>query len=197
MTSDAIVVENRIDLQTGMRLVHLMSAEPISPPWPVAIPSNLSDLGGEVKENVDEIRMHHLTAKWMARGELVDFVAGEWRRLVSLYFLKHGERVGEAIREAAVSYALATGRDPDFAWIRELPRGMDDGTPLDYVRPPKSENDLRGDHEILLLYAEWMPARAVAVGCGNSSRSAHAPLKSAGQADGTALVRHEAAQLGG
>jgi hypothetical protein len=173
--SDEVVLENRIDLETGMRVLHVMS--------PSAIEIKFDDFTTKTqrvtKESIDEIRLHHLEARWLMRGELVEFVSGEWRRRVSLYFLRPGERVRDAIMEAAVAYALAEGKDPDYAWVRELPKEIIDGTAIYLttsrlahasgtapMRPDAA--GLEGTKEILLLQAEWMPARAVAVGKGNS-----------------------------
>jgi hypothetical protein len=120
----------------------------------------------------DEIHLHHMEAVWMVRGELVMFeqrfacgadciicqgVGCIWRRLVVLWGLESGERISKAIEAAAMAYALATGHDPQFAWVRRLPKKVEYG----------EEVGVGGAIVVNLYSADWMPDRTVAVGRGN------------------------------
>lgn len=80
-----------------------------------------------------------------------------WQRLVSLWGLESGERMSQGIGETAVAYALATGRDPLYAWAQSLPKGVEWG----------AEVEVGGGVVVNLFSADWMPDRAVAVGRGN------------------------------
>jgi hypothetical protein len=80
-----------------------------------------------------------------------------WRRLVILWRLEKGEWMRQAIREAAAAYALATGRDPLYAWAKSMPKGVEWG----------AEVEVGGTAYVNLYSAVWMPDRAVAVGRGN------------------------------
>jgi hypothetical protein len=150
----------------GVRRVHVMGQEPELVMTEILVPSEAL-----IRKYLDEIRLFHLEATWPPRGDLVEIrrdyrcekecplchgAGCSWRRVVALFVLKKGERISQAIEQAAVLYAAATGRDPAFAWVRALPKGAEWGT----VVPV-------GSQEIQLFSATWMPAAAVAVGRGN------------------------------
>lgn len=128
--------------------------------------------GAEVKVFQDEIRIWHLEAEWKARGDMVVFEkrfacgAGcpichgkgcAWRRLVALWGLEKGERIRETVGNAAVEYALRTGNDPAYAWVRSMPKEVKYG----------DEMKISETVMVNLFSAAWMPERAVAVGRGN------------------------------
>jgi hypothetical protein len=62
-----------------------------------------------------------------------------------------GGKVSKVIIEAGETFALSTGLDPQFAWIRVIPAGAQE-----FV-------EVRG---MTLIQADWVPAGQVAVGRG-------------------------------
>jgi hypothetical protein len=166
MADEVIVLQNELSPE-GLRCVHAMGNTALTALAEIEIPD-----WAQVKRYQDEIRLHHLEATWRPRGELIRFeqrfACGAdcplcqgsgcvWHRLVSLWCLEKGERIRQAIEAASMAYALATGRDPLFAWIRSLPKGVEYG----------EEVPLGGAIIVNLYSVEWMPEQAVAVGRGN------------------------------
>jgi hypothetical protein len=143
-----------------------LDAASASPPW-IEIPE-----GAEVKMYQDEIRLFHLVAEWKVRGDMVAFerrfTCGKecpvchgkgcsWQRKVALFMLQPGEKISQAVGDTAEAYALRTGQDPEYAWVRSLPKGVEYG----------AEVTVGGSVIVNLFQADWMPDRAVAVGRGN------------------------------
>jgi hypothetical protein len=179
MAEDVMMLQNDLS-PAGIRMVHVMAplAFPFAPDG-TSLHLQEAQIGGlvipawaEVKIWQDEIRLHHLEATWRPRGDLIRYEMRfacqadcascrgsgcTWQRLVALWGLQSGERIRQAINDASVTYALATGFDPQFAWIRSLPRGVEYG----------AEVLIGGVVTVNLYSAEWMPARAIAVGRGN------------------------------
>jgi hypothetical protein len=77
---------------------------------------------------------------------------------LTLFSIENGETVSQAIQMAAAEYALRTGNDPDYAWVKQLPKGVEYG----------AEVKISKTVLVNLFSANWMPERAVAVGRGNS-----------------------------
>lgn len=63
--------------------------------------------------------------------------------------LSQGDRVSVKATEAAEEYLRLYRDYPRFAYVRTMPRGVDDGVEVDGM---------------MLFAAEWMPPRCVAVG---------------------------------
>lgn len=158
------------DLLDGMRRLHIMSDAPIGDEWKAQVPE-----GTSVHVYQDEIRLHHLEASWAPRGDLVRFERrfdckpdcpachGKgccWHLQLTLFMLEPGEGMSQAIEAASVEYALRTGNDPEYAWVRTMPAvGKENkalGVPVHI-----------GKITIYLYEANWMPEGAVAVGRGN------------------------------
>lgn len=136
---NVIVVEDRVDMQC-VRHVHLMSNTPIPSPSPQWGEGSVSH----------EMGVWHLRAVVPFRGAL-DIEAEGWvkfRRFV-VWSLEGCENVREALRQAKAEYERLFGGSPQFGFMRSLPRGVEWFTEFD---------------GLLLLDAEWMLERAVAVG---------------------------------
>lgn len=65
--------------------------------------------------------------------------------------IQPGEKVSKLILEAGAEFSKMTGRDPMFAFVRDIPQGAQEGM------------EVRG---IMLILAEWMEPDQVAVGWG-------------------------------
>lgn len=141
---EVIVISDHIDAATGRRVLHLMSNVPVEYPLPE---------GGQA-EATFEAGVHHLRVDAAVRGA-VDMQCEGWGmpRRVVLWSLFPGERMSEIIVRAADEYFRLTGDLPGYAFVRSLPRGIEPGRGIPFM----------GD-EVLLFAAEWMVARAVAVG---------------------------------
>lgn len=164
-----VVVENSIDLQ-GVRTVHLMAPQPMS----TGLAEQLS--GGQEPSAVDvwedAVHLHHLKVSWRSRG-FVELVTrhgpheGRWR--VMLYELVKGKRVRDALAVATEAYALECGVDPDYAFIRRIPKGADDGVEIGRV---------------FLFEADWVPEGFIALARGDEQKvRAFERLKADGETD--------------
>lgn len=139
MEDGVIVVEDRVDMQC-MRHVHWMSNTPIPIPSP-----NWGE--GSVSQ---EMGVWHLRAVVPFRGVLDIETGGgvKFRRFVA-WSLDGCGSVREALGQARAEYVLLFGGSPQFGFMRSLPRGVEWFTEFD---------------GLLLLDAEWMLEKCVAVG---------------------------------
>ena len=92
-----------------------------------------------------EIQMQ--TLHFHVDGHLIE------QRRVAMAILEKGERVSQAIIEAAKVFRAEVAREDCFAFIRSIPVGADEFAEI--VTP---------DGTITLILASWMPPSAVAVG---------------------------------
>jgi hypothetical protein len=166
--SELIILLN--DVVDGMRRLHVMSDAPIGDEWKAQVPEGIP-----VNIYQDEIKLHHLEAIWVPRGDLVRFERHfncgpecpvchgkgcAWHLQLTLFMLEKDERMSQAIEAAAVEYALKTGRDPEYAWVRK-------NVPEVPNAPKVPKVMTVGGIELQVFEVYWMPERAVAVGRGN------------------------------
>jgi hypothetical protein len=88
---------------------------------------------------------------------LVDIQCEGWpgpKRFV-LWSLEKGQRMSEAIKDAAAEYSRLFGGMPMYAFTGRLPSGVESGIAI-----PLRD----GEGEILLFEADWMAERFVAIG---------------------------------
>lgn len=162
--SDVIEIENYID-GGCVRHLHLMSNEPIGEE---ALRSY-----GLVRDRAQVERGETAGSHWLrAQGPCravwdvgAACAEGKFRRLVVWSFEGCGS-MREAMGGAARDFRLIFGFAPKYAFVRRLPRGVENCTPLALralFRNSESAN-LGEDSELMLLEAEWMMERCVAVG---------------------------------
>lgn len=160
-SGELIVVEDRVDMQC-MRHVHWMSNSPtpLSSSTTTSPHLPLTGInGGSDVQWVQEAGAWHLRAVVPFRGVL-DVHAEGWvkmRRLVAWSLVDGGQwtvdggrlSVREGLREAWRLYVRLFGGEPRFAFMRRLPRGVENCVEVGGM---------------VLLEAEWMLERCVAVG---------------------------------
>ena len=118
--SEIVVLEDVIS-ESWVRYVHLMSDAEFGGDGFEAygIPGNCEDLViGR------EIWVWHLRAAWRIRQAVRLPLQGDLPAVA--WALEEGDTIRGAVREAAVAFALAFGRDPEFVWVERLPRGVED-----------------------------------------------------------------------
>ena len=145
MMSDIIVVEDRVDMQC-VRHVHLMSNAPLPAASPQMAPFG-RNLGGEW---VKDAGVWHWRAEYPYRGAM-DFHCEGWkkfRRLV-VWSLDGCGSVREAMNQAEVYFWTAFHFRPAYVFMRGLPSVVEHGQEVD---------------DLVVLEAEWMLERCVAVG---------------------------------
>lgn len=146
--NDIIVVEDRVDGEC-VRHVHLMSNGDFSltPTHPYRALRSLPLGEGKVTR---EAGAWHWRAMYPFRGVLdIETEGGvKFRRFV-VWSLEGCESVRVALKQAKAEYERLFGGSPRFAFMRKLPNGVAWFTEFD---------------GLLLLDAEWMLERCVAVG---------------------------------
>jgi len=154
--TDELVIQDAIDGE-GMRTLHVLSLGSLEGHWILQSPV-IQD--GEVQLYVDELKMHHLVVKWPVREPIRGFLRGaeqiEWPMM--LWALQRGDRMSEQIKVAAEAHHSTFATWPDFAWMRHLPSGVEDGMVVSLEHA-----------EVILLEAEWVPRRCLCVGNGRSA----------------------------
>lgn len=116
-----------------------------------------------------EAGVWHLRAMHPYRG-VIDIpaacVEGKARRLVA-WSLTGCASVTRALYDATHEFERLFGGRAEFGFMKRLPKAAEHGTPIALrALPPNSEStNLGEDHELILLEAEWMLERCVAVGC--------------------------------
>ncbi len=141
---EMIELENTVSVD-GMRVLHLISNLDIS----------LDDLKSydlPADANVEikkEVGAFHVRASYPIHG-LLRMESDGWPTAKNLVVWNYGlcESILMAIQKAADRYLELFGNVPHYAFIRRLPRGVEDGTQV-------------GD--VALLEAEWMIGKCVAV----------------------------------
>ena len=85
----------------------------------------------------------------------ISFVRGLYRERVGeyeyeayLWSLALGERVSAAVVDAAVAYELETGKQAEYAFVSQIPKGASEGVSITGV---------------MLVLAAWVPRGAVAI----------------------------------
>ena len=144
MMDELIELENSVSAD-GMRVLHLISNLEIS----------LDDLKSydlPVDANVDikkEAGAYHVRASYPIHG-LLRMESDGWPAAKHLVVWNYGlcESISMAIQKAADRYLELFGNVPHYAFIRTLPRGIENGKEV-------------GD--VILLEAEWMIGKCVAV----------------------------------
>ena len=151
-----IVLENGVR-DDGIRFMQVMSGERIDADafTRVEIPE-ASRASAVVSVKADKgTGMFYLSAEWHVR-DVVNYrhpIDGAWEREVFLYRLSKGERVSVEAWEAARLYHAEFGKFPEYAWIRKLPKFPKDMEDPEWL-----------DGGLLLLQADWVHERCIAVG---------------------------------
>ncbi|PKN91088.1 MAG: hypothetical protein CVU44_20955 [Chloroflexi bacterium HGW-Chloroflexi-6] len=147
--SDVVVLESSLDFHWVVHLHAMANSREHLEAWAAE-----QIAGREFTAQSDELRMWHIKAAWPARDFVEVHFAPKPNELVRwpLVAWHYGQqRVSEAMAEAGVAFALATGRDPLFALIRQMPARAEE-----FV-------EVKG---ITLLQADWVPTGYLAVGRG-------------------------------
>jgi len=156
---DVIVLENRF-CDDGMCAVHLMSNLELS----ADLARKYGAPAGAKVEVKTEAGAFHLVASWPVQG-LVSIHCEGWPVPKTMVVWNMGlcDSVKRALYEAAMEYEKLLLDRPQYAFIRKLPKGVENGTPIPLrVLPPNEEHHL-GEEELLLFEAEWMVHKCVAV----------------------------------
>lgn len=142
------VLFNDVTLE-GMRRVKVVSDSPIDA---ASLPV-ITSASASMRTWSDELLgLHYLEATWACRGPVVIRCEG-WvcAKLMVLWKLEPGQRVSEAFRDAYPVYLESFHIFPDHAFMRRLPREIDNGFELSGV---------------MFIEAEWVPAGCIVLGNG-------------------------------
>lgn len=121
---EIIEIENYVDAK-GMRYLHLMSnveidIEELDDPW--TIPDGVD------AKSIREAGVFHLRAAWRARQAFAGTMRGSDRRerQMVLWVIERGDRISACVQDATVRFRKAFGRNPNFAAVRKVPKGVED-----------------------------------------------------------------------
>lgn len=162
------VVENVL-LQDGIRRLRVISDVCISPlRWVAALPDEAVRVAELVPAEDASLGIHSLIVTWPARELFlgVQFPSlGKIEKPMVLWKLVEGERISMVVRLAAEVFERGVGRKPSVAWIRSMPKGMEEfeiagGYVAEAVTVP-IEDGIAG---VSLRTAEWVWAGCVVVG---------------------------------
>jgi hypothetical protein len=149
---EIIELENTVS-GDGLCVLHLMSNFELAADAPALRKYNAPvDATIEIK---NESGAYHLRATWPMRGAL-KVVAEGWPvpKVFVVWNLNGCGTVTRAMIDAANYYQDIFGERPGFAFIRKLPRGVENGVEVD---------------DLMLFEADWMVRRCVAVGWRTTS----------------------------
>ena len=178
---EVIELENFVDGQC-VRHIHLISNDPLrlkplSPKF--GLPPNLGE-----ECIMKEAGVWHLRAVYPFRG-VVDIHSSQWvkfRRVVA-WNLEGCASVREAIGQASMEFERLFHSKPKFVFMNKLPKGVE------------MFQDVDG---MMLLEAEWMLERCVAVGCKTPlSTPLSASTLTSPQMDPSTALRYAQDNLGG
>jgi len=141
------VLFNDVTLE-GMRHVKVVSDEPLEG---LTLSPLVDILAGAHRHTwMDELLgLHYLEATWPCR-EAVSIRCEGWpcARDTVLWKLLPGERVSEAFRDAFQIYLERFKRFPDYAFLRRMPKEIENGFEMS---------------DVIFLEAAWMPAGCIAI----------------------------------
>jgi hypothetical protein len=145
--SDEIIELENILRDDGMCVVHLMSNFELTMN---ALWDKYNAPADATVELTAEAGVHYLRARWMVRGA-VRVAAEGWPmpKMFVIWNLALCDSVKKAMLEAAEHYQDIYGTQPEYAFIRKMPRGIENGVEV-------------GD--MMLFEADWMVRKCVAVG---------------------------------
>jgi hypothetical protein len=141
------VLANDVTLE-GMRRVKVVSDEPLE-----GITIDCILPGAHLSVWKDELLgLHYLEAIWTCR-EAIQIQLEGWTcpREMVLWKLLPGERVSEVLKEMVRLFGARFQSFPDYAFMRKLPKTIENGFEV---------------NDVTLLEAEWVPAGCIAVGKG-------------------------------
>lgn len=130
----------------GMRRVKVVSDAPIEL---AALPVSIVQ-PAEIRSWKDEsLGLHYLEATWPCR-EAISVRLETWKaaRSMVLWKMGPGERVSEQFKSALSVFGDRFKCWPAYAFMKKLPRGIENGYELD---------------DVIFLEAEWVPAGCMAV----------------------------------
>ena len=147
------VVINELQRDGMRRMKVLADAEISAARYQAWVPCDARARVEEMPGRDDLLDLFSLELRWpvFEPWEVASYGPRRFRRLMMVHFA-YAERVSEVIKLGGVEFFARIHFAPGFAFVRELPRGADDGMDV---------------HGLVLLRAEWMPAQCVAIGgCG-------------------------------
>lgn len=137
----------------GMRVVKVLSDSPLTlalSRWEREMPA-ITEGRVFISENCDQaLGLFSVELRWPVFGRVDVAYPGlkRFRRFMMVHY-SYATRVSECIRLAVDSFFVCTHFRPGYTFVRSLPQGIENGTEVD---------------DVILIEAEWMPARCVAVG---------------------------------
>ena len=143
--NEIIELENNVS-NDGMYVLHLMSNDELT-----ADVLKKYDAPVNAKFAIEkQSGVYHLSATWPMRGALKVNAEG-WPvpKMFVVWNLSGCDSVKAAMYEAAKQYQDIFGERPQYAFVRKLPRGVENGAEV-------------GD--LMLFEADWMVRKCVAVG---------------------------------
>jgi hypothetical protein len=144
--NEVIVVQNDMSRE-GLRCLHIMASEPVDQAQLRRWTQTDQPLGLDVKLSEDELRLHHLSATWLAREAMYyifDLEGTGKKHPVVVYAsathvaeaaeggstpplhgrLDPGIQIKEDAIEAALMFYGTFGYWPSAAWVRTWPKGL-------------------------------------------------------------------------
>jgi hypothetical protein len=135
----------------GMRRVKVIGDAPLSVSmYQAAVPCEARDRAKLISGGDGLLGLFSLEVTWPVYGPIMFAICGpkKFRRLMVVNFI-YEERVSDCIELARIMFFAGTHFAPKYAFLLDLPNGAEDCMDV---------------HGCILLQAEWMPARCVAVG---------------------------------
>lgn len=104
-------------------------------------------------QDPDVSSLHHLELRWPAR-EPRQLQYGSLDRPCVVWGVVSGQRLSEAVQDAAQEYLEALGQFPVYGFVKRLPAGIEE---------PADVEIGDGIEPVTLLLASWMPEKFVLV----------------------------------
>jgi hypothetical protein len=121
------IIENAITFD-GMRSLKVIGEVEIDAmKWQAMIPNEAQGLVKCRGWKDESLGIYYLTMVWPARDCIPGVMVGKVRyeRPMVIWRMVAGERVSTAIQEAAKLFKREHGRQPEFAWLKTIPKGAE------------------------------------------------------------------------
>lgn len=153
MSDEQVIQPATFDLATWTYSLHVVRyGAPVSDAWF----EHCKPKGAEAErrwQDPDISSLHHLELRWPVR-EARELHHGSLVRPCVVWGLVSGQRLTEAVQDAAEDHKMELGQYPIYGYVRRLPSGIEEPVDIEIAE---------GAEPVTLYLASWVPEKFIVV----------------------------------